>query len=155
MGGYVKMMGDDENPLESGGPSAPAYDPKKAFNTKPIWVRFLIVFAGPGMNFVLAAAIFAAVFMTLGRPVLIAVIGRVVESGPAAAAGLQPGDRIVKVGDQPVRHWDEVGRAVQAAQGAPGEGREARPLAMEVNRGGAVQRVTVTPVKGTERDILG
>ncbi len=53
MGGYVKMVGE-ESPLEGGG--TPVYDPQKAFALKPLWARFLIVFAGPGMNFVLAAA---------------------------------------------------------------------------------------------------
>jgi len=58
MGGYVKMVGE-ESPLEGGG--TPVYDPQKAFALKPLWARFLIVFAGPGMNFVLAAVIFAGV----------------------------------------------------------------------------------------------
>ena len=43
MGGYVKMMGDDENPLEGG--RASTVDPAKAFNNKPLAARFLIVFA--------------------------------------------------------------------------------------------------------------
>jgi regulator of sigma E protease len=66
MGGYVKMMGE-ENPLEGGG--GETYDKAKAFALKPIWKRFLIVFAGPGMNFVLAAVIFALVLAAMGRPV--------------------------------------------------------------------------------------
>src|SRR5688572_33401723 len=41
MGGYVKMMGE-ENPLEGGGSAD--YDPRKAFALKPLWARFLIVF---------------------------------------------------------------------------------------------------------------
>ncbi len=53
MGGYVKMMGEEDNPLEGGGGTT--YDPAKAFAKKPLWARFLIVFAGPGMNLVLAA----------------------------------------------------------------------------------------------------
>ena len=46
MGGYVKMMGDDENPLEGG--AGPTVDPAKAFHGKSLIARFLIVFAGPG-----------------------------------------------------------------------------------------------------------
>ena len=76
MGGYVKMLGE-ENPLEGGGQLT--YDPAKAFALKPLWARFLIVFAGPGMNFVLAAVIVALLAMTIGRPVWPAVIGRVTE----------------------------------------------------------------------------
>src|SRR5947208_16766181 len=66
MRGYVKMMGE-ENPLEGG--ETIDYDPAKAFALKPLWARFLIVFAGPGMNFVLAVVIFTLVFATFGRPV--------------------------------------------------------------------------------------
>ncbi len=40
MGGYVKMMGDDENPLEGG--KGMTIDPAKAFNGKPLAARFLI-----------------------------------------------------------------------------------------------------------------
>src|SRR5205823_8807873 len=71
MGGYVKMMGE-ENPLEGGGSGT--FDPSKAFALKPLWARFLIVFAGPAMNLVLAAVIFAGMLMILGRPVLPAVV---------------------------------------------------------------------------------
>ncbi len=94
MGGYVKMLGE-ENPLEGG--TAMPYDPKKAFALKPLWARFLIVFAGPGMNFVLAAVIFAVVLATVGRPVWPTIVGRVAEDSPAVAAGLRSGDVIVAV----------------------------------------------------------
>src|SRR5262249_33916046 len=89
MGGYVKMMGE-ENPLEGG--AAMPYDPSKAFALKPLWKRFLIVFAGPGMNFVLAAVIFMGVLGTVGRPVWPPVVGRVDPGGPAASTGLATGD---------------------------------------------------------------
>ena len=86
MGGYVKMMGE-ENPLEGG--AAVPFDPQKAFALKPLWARFLIVFAGPGMNFVLAAVIASVVLATAGRPVWPPVVGRVVASvtGSARAKG--------------------------------------------------------------------
>src|SRR2546428_4924334 len=46
---------------------------------RSLWARFLIVFAGPGMNLVLAAVIFMLVFATVGRPVWPPVVGRVTE----------------------------------------------------------------------------
>src|SRR5690242_21470649 len=100
MGGYVKMMGE-ESPLEGG--ATPDYDPAKAFALKPLWARFLIVFAGPGMNLVLAVVIWAIVLATLGRPVWPAVVGRVSEGTPAAAAGLRVGDVITAIDGRPVR----------------------------------------------------
>src|SRR5712664_1294523 len=84
MGGYVKMMGDDENPLEGG--KGATVDPAKAFNGKPLGARFLIVFAGPAMNFVLAAVIAGLMFMLVGRPVAPALVGRVTDGSPAAQA---------------------------------------------------------------------
>src|SRR6185436_4542013 len=127
LGGYVKMMGDDENPLEGG--KTGTLDPKRSFNLKPLAVRFLIVFAGPGMNFVLAAVIFALVFMILGRPVAPALIGRVVDAGPVAQAGLKTGDRIVAIDGRAVQYWEDVQKAVQETRGGmlqftvkPGEG---------------------------------
>jgi len=101
MGGYVKMMGE-ENPLEGGG--SPVVDAHKAFALKPLWARFLIVFAGPGMNFVLAWVIFTVVLATAGRPVWPAVLGRVAPDGPAAAAGLQPGDVVTAIDGRPIEY---------------------------------------------------
>jgi regulator of sigma E protease len=141
MGGYVKMMGE-ESPLEGGG--TPDYDPAKAFALKPLWARFLIVFAGPGMNLVLAAVIFAVVLATVGRPVVPALVGRVIDGEPAAAAGLRTGDLIVAVDGRPVSNWEDVEGARDAANG--------RPLTLKVRRGGAEPTVTVTPRRKTETD---
>ena len=141
MGGYVKMMGE-ENPLE-GGETLP-YDPSKAFSFKPLWARFLIVFAGPGMNFVLAAAIFGLVLATVGRPVWPAVIGRVTEGSPAATAGLRTGDRVVAVDGRTVSHWEDLERAISGSDG--------RALDLTVERAGASQKLSIAPRRTTHRD---
>src|SRR5262245_4536634 len=134
MGGYVKMMGE-ENPMEGG--EALPYDSAKAFALKPLWARFLIVFAGPGMNFVLAVLIFTVVFATFGRPVWPAAVGRVVESSPAAAAGLKTGDLIEEVNGRPVRYWEDLERTLADSGG--------RPIVARVKRGTTEESVTVTP----------
>jgi regulator of sigma E protease len=134
MGGYVKMMGE-ESPLE--GAPVTAFDPKKAFALKPLWARFLIVFAGPGMNFVLAAVIFAAVLATVGRPVWPAAVGKVAERSPAAAAGLRTGDVIVAADDRPVAYWEDLERAVADSDG--------RPLALRIRRGDTETTIRLTP----------
>jgi regulator of sigma E protease len=141
MGGYVKMMGE-ENPLEGGG--ALTYDPAKAFALKPLWARFLIVFAGPGMNFVLAAVIFMIVLATVGRPVWPSIVGRVAPDSPAVTAGLQTGDIIVSVDGRKVAHWEDLDRAVASSAG--------RPLRLTVSRGGEVRDATVTPRLTETRD---
>jgi regulator of sigma E protease len=143
MGGYVKMMGE-ENPLEGG--ATLAYDPRKAFALKPLWARFLIVFAGPGMNLVLAVVIAAGVLMTVGRPVWPAVVGRVVDGGPAATAGLKSGDTVTAVNGTPAKHWEDIDKAVAASEG--------RPVKLDISRGGVTRAVTVTPQRRTVEDPL-
>ena len=144
MGGYVKMMGE-ESPLEGGGSGT--VDPAKSFVLKPLAARFLIVFAGPGMNFVLAAAIFAAVFMIVGRPVLPSALGRIKPDGPAALAGLRTGDRVTAVDGVPVAHWEDLIGAVQASGG------ETRQITFL--REDREQRVALTPARTKVRDIFG
>ena len=141
MGGYVKMLGE-ENPLEGG--AALPYDPKKAFALKPLWARFLIVFAGPGMNFVLAAVIVAIVLATAGRPVWPPVVGRVAEGSPAAVAGMRSGDTITAIDGRAVSYWEDVDRAVAASDG--------KPLELTLKRGDATSRVTVAPKQTTVQD---
>ena len=146
MGGYVKMMGDDENPLEGGKGST--VDPAKSFNNKSLIARFLIVFAGPGMNFVLAAVIFALVYMIVGRPALPAVVGWVAPDSAGARGGLAAGDQIRAVDGRPVQYWDEVLRQVREGGGKALELTIAGPA-------GAERRLTVTPLRIAEKDIFG
>jgi len=141
MGGYVKMLGE-ENPLEGGAPLA--FDPQKAFALKPLWARFLIVFAGPGMNFVLAAVIFMIALATVGRPVWPPLLGRVAEGSPAAAAGLQTDDVVVAVDGRAIRYWEDLERAVAGSGG--------RTLALTITRAGTEQALSVTPRRTTVRD---
>jgi regulator of sigma E protease len=141
MGGYVKMMGE-ENPLEGGAPLP--YDAAKAFALKPLWARALIVFAGPAMNFVLAAVIFAIVLATVGRPVWPAVIGRVADDGPAAVVGLRTGDVVTAVNGAPIAHWEGFERAIGASGG--------HPLVLTVRRAGAELTLTIPPRRTTLQD---
>jgi regulator of sigma E protease len=143
MGGYVKMMGE-ESALEGGGTGV--VDPAKAFSFKPLWKRFLIVFAGPGMNLVLAAVIFTGLLMVAGRQVWPAVLGNVNPDGPAAAVGLQTGDRVVGIGDRPVNNWEDFTAAVNGSDG--------KPIAIRVERGGQTVTAAVTPRRSTVKDVF-
>ncbi len=145
MGGYVKMVGDDENPLEGG--RGATVDPAKAFNGKPIGARFLIVFAGPAMNFVLAVVIAAFMFMIVGRPVAPTVVGRVTDGGPAAQAGIKTGERIVAVDGKAVPYWEDLARVVTASSG--------RALQMTVQGPAGERTVSLTPTATKRKDLFG
>src|SRR5215210_7318967 len=84
LGGYVRMAGD--NPEESR-PGDPA-----EFLSKPKWQRFLILFAGPFMNLLIAIAFIAIISMSGTESLVIKpMIGEVSPGKPAARAGLQVG----------------------------------------------------------------
>lgn len=95
LGGYVRMLGQDDMD-----PTSVSQHPR-AYNNKPIWQRMCIVSAGVVMNVILAAVIFAIVFSPeVGVPFPPAIIGAVQYNSPADKAGLQPGDEIVAINGQ-------------------------------------------------------
>ena len=150
LGGYVKFVGDinatstpDAGEIES----LTVEERKVAFHTQPVWKRALTVFAGPAFNFILTIAVFAVMFALYGKPVSEPVVSEVRPDTPAAAAGLQPGDRFVSVDGSPVESFADVQRIVS--------GRAGDPLVFVLARNGADVTVTVTPELTEQTDALG
>ena len=114
-GGYVKMAG--ENPME------PRTGDPGEFMSHPRWQRIIIAFAGPAMNIAFAIAVLTAVFMVRyehdpisDKP---AVIGIIDPDSPASRAGLQVGDRIVRIEGQHDPTWEDVSMAMVLNSQAP------------------------------------
>ncbi len=133
LGGYVKMAG--ENPLE-----ARTGDPGE-FMSHPRWQRFIIALAGPLMNLLLAVGLLTGVFMVryehpsyLDQP---AVIGYVVDNSPAEKAGIEPGDRIVRIDGVQNPTWEDV---ILKAMLSPNHG-----VDVAVQRGNQIVEKTVVP----------
>jgi len=79
------------------------------------------IFAGPFMNFVAAVVILFAFIQVGGIQKPSLTIAQVVKGSPAAAAGLQVGDRLIAAkrrGLQDVGHDDELLRSASAQEGA-------------------------------------
>ena len=133
LGGYVKFVGD-MSPASTGfDEELSAEDRKRAFQLRPVWQRFLVVLAGPAANFLLAIVIFASFFTFVGTP-RTNVVGAVVANSAAAAAGIQPGDRIVSIAGRNTASFDDVFNVVAMR---PGE-----TVEIGVERGGAHQELT-------------
>jgi len=100
LGGYVKMAGENPGEESTGEP----YE----FMSKPVWKRFLVIFAGPFMNFVLAALVLTGLYFFRGKEVQAVFIGEVSQDSPAAAAGIEPGDRILTVDGVEINNFQDM-----------------------------------------------
>ncbi len=89
-GGYVKLLGQEDT-----GPVRQVTDPR-SFANKPVSIRAAVIAAGVTFNVISAALIFMVVFL-IGIKLPPAVVGEVVPKSPAARAGLQPGDEVLKI----------------------------------------------------------
>jgi regulator of sigma E protease len=139
LGGYVRILGVA---LEDGEP----HEQRRSFASRVLWQRLVIVFAGPAANLVLAVAIYFAFFA--GHTTLPAsVIGDVLQDGPAAQAGLLPGDHIVEVNSRPVRYWEDLEDAVHHAANAE--------LHIRAMRNGKSFERYLTPTRVTLRERNG
>jgi regulator of sigma E protease len=146
LGGYVKMSGEnpmDDRTLIDGKP-----DPAE-FLSHPRWHRFLIAIAGPTMNVLLAIFLLTAVYMTHYEYPLfldkLAVIEGVKHDSPAAQAGLQPGDRIVKVDDIENPTWEQLQPKVWLSPN--------QPLTVTIQRGTQIFQKTIIPQAVTTSEI--
>ncbi|MFD1674672.1 M50 family metallopeptidase [Alicyclobacillus fodiniaquatilis] len=109
---------------------------------KPLWKRAAIILAGPVMNFLLAAFLFALVNAHFG--VATTVIGQIEKGSPAQAAGLQAGDQILAVNGQRIHGWNDLLISVQGDKPTQGASKP-NPLQLLVERDGSNQTLTVQP----------
>jgi regulator of sigma E protease len=141
LGGYVKMSG--ETPLDK------HTGDSREFTAHPRWHRFLIAIAGPAMNILFAVVLMTGVFMShfeypayLDTP---SVIGYVVPDSPAAKAGFQEGDRIIRAGDVQSPTWrDTLEQLVLNSR---------EPLSIAVQRGTDILDLKLPP-PGRDADDL-
>lgn len=100
LGGYVKMLDETE------GDVAPR-ELHRSFNRQSVWKRIAIVVAGPLANLVLALFVYWGLFLH-GTEELRPILGAPVVDSPAAAAGIQAGDQVLRVGGEEVQTWSEM-----------------------------------------------
>jgi regulator of sigma E protease len=141
LGGYVKMIGEDPEEEVS------QADIERSFSHQGVGKRTAIVAAGPLFNLLLAVVLFAAIFMFYGVPLLTTRIAGVEPGSPAAKAGIQKGDRVVAVGGDAIREWEELSARIKQSQG--------KPLQLTVQRADREITVTVQPTMREGKNIFG
>ena len=111
--------------------------------------KFWTLFAGPLMNFILAAVIFIGLAFYTGVPVNNndAKLGVVADNSPAQTAGLKVGDTITEVNGQSVSTWTGFVEKIKESNG--------QELTLKVNRDGSIQEVKVTPKEEVTKNKKG
>ncbi len=144
LGGFVKMFG--ENPDEQ---QITEEDRKGSFAHKPVWQRFMVVLAGPLFNLLFSIVLFFMVFSFVGIPTSVDTtrIGKVNENSPAAAAGMQVGDVIVRIDDTATVGWIDVLEAVKNSAG--------EPIRVDVDREGEQLRLEIVPAIDAVKNVFG
>lgn len=141
LGGYVKMRGEElpENESEV------STDPR-SFAAQNVWKRIAIVIMGPTANIILPIVLFTILFM-VGLPTPSSRIGTVMTGSVAEQAGLESGDKILSINNQPVKTWSEVTKTIQA--------RSNQATTLTVEREGKTLDIVVTPKVDADRNEFG
>ena len=134
LGGYVRMRGDENEASQT---SEAAKSVPGSFAGASLGWRIGIVAAGPIANFILGIALFAMVYMTVGKVFLPAEIGEVLPETAAAEAGLEPGDVVTDIDGISIRNFNDMrGLVVESPD---------RELMFTLVRDGNEMRLPVTP----------
>ena len=150
LGGYVKFFGDDNAASVPDHAAAAAMNEAErevSFVHKPVGPRAAVVAAGPIANFILAIAIFAGVFMTVGKQTTSARVDTVQPASAAQAAGFKPGDLVVAIDGEKIDSFSDMQRIVSINAGAS--------LNIEVERGGVHVTLKATPQLKELKDNFG
>lgn len=150
LGGYVRFFGDEN---AASVPDAAALaamseeDRRHSFVHQPVGRRAAIVVAGPVANFLLAIAIFAALFMVFGKPSTSPRVDAVQPGSAAQAAGFQPGDLVLTIDGRPIESFPDMQQIVSTSAG--------ETLTFEVDRGGVKVTLKATPTLRESKDRFG
>ena len=118
LGGFVKMLGQDDNPsaaaaemerarVDQGGVTdATVYDPR-SYMAKSVPQRMAIISAGVIMNLVFAFVV-ASIAYGIGVEDSPCKVGGTVPGSGAWKANLQPGDTVVAINGEPVYRFDDL-----------------------------------------------
>lgn len=151
--GFMQQMVQDARVASS--ETVAVGEEERTFYRLPVWKRIVIMFGGPFMNLVIGVVLFGVLLMGFGAPqssTTLATVSQCVlpagstaktcpddaPQGPAAAAGLKPGDTIVSIDGQKISSWDQSTAIIRESAG--------RTLTVVLSRDGEERTVQLTPV---------
>ena len=135
IGGFCSLAGED---VEADDEQKIPKD--RRLNAKPAWQRFLVMFFGAGNNFLLAILILFIIGLGWGAVSNEAIISELVADGPAETAGLEVGDKILKINGHKIKSNDDVSIYIQIES-------KDKALTFTVERDGESKDIAVKPAK--------
>ncbi|MGO4535418.1 M50 family metallopeptidase [Leifsonia sp. 2MCAF36] len=134
---------------------------ERTFYRLPVWKRIIIMFGGPFMNLLIGVLLFGVLLMGFGAPQSSTTVATVspcvlppgstsqtsqtgdacpadATQGPAAAAGLRPGDTIVSIDGTKIASWAQSTAIIRKSAG--------QTLSVVLSRDGVQRTVQLTPV---------
>ncbi len=142
LGGYVKMLGQSDVP----GAEQESSDPR-SYQNKSVPQRMAIISAGVVMNILFGLICFAIAYK-VGVPYGPATVGSVTPGWPAWKAGLEPGDRIVKINGHPHPSYETFQKQVMFTR--PGT----ETVHLDIERNGKPLSFDISPAK-MNRPVIG
>ena len=150
IGGYVKFAGDADaasRPDLAAAAAMTEEQRKGALLLKPLYQRAWVAAAGPLANFILAIVILTALYLQVGHTTITPLVGAVTPGGPAAVAGLKPGDLITSIDGTAINDFQQLHETIPMSGGST--------LALGIRRAGQDMTLSVTPRLMQTRDELG
>lgn len=148
LGGYVKMLGQEDIIYNEETGEMTLSDDPRAFTSRPVGQRMIVVSAGVIFNLLFAAVVFMLVFL-MGKPTDSPVVGEVPRESPAAGK-LESGDRVLAVNGRAIGSYKEIMVETVLSSG---------PVTLDVERNGKPlpQPITIEPtiVPGTNLRTIG
>lgn len=165
LGGYVRMASKDDEAtafIEGGSETATTdvatrgermdpdvmmpfgpkpIPPDRWLESKPLWARLVILFAGVTMNIVLALVVTTGMLAHYGMPYISTTADSLIVGKPAAIAGLRAGDSIVAINGAPLASWDSLVARISKSAG--------KEIQLDVLRGNQRTVIAVTPLPDT------
>ena len=133
LGGFVRPKGEND-PNIPGGLAA----------SSP-WTRLAVLFAGPVTNLLTAVIVFSYLFYQMGVPDYSKVqIGDVIPNSPAAQAGMQANDIVLKVNGQAISDPTTLHDVIYANLN--------KPVTLTLQRSNQTVNITATPLSSRPQD---
>ncbi len=126
-GGFCKMLGEDED-----GKSDP-----RAFNSKSLSKRAIIISAGIILNAVLAFLAFFIITLNVGYTTT--TVHSVLDGYHAGEAGIKPGDKIIEINGSKIYNYMDIEMAKSEYTSSP--------IEVSVKRNGEIIKFSVPPVQ--------